>query len=76
MSLARIPTDNPARLLSPKEAIEYLVQHYGIYIRRPSLYSMINRGDAPTVTYFRNRPKFTISDIDEWVRNNISDKRR
>lgn len=63
------------RLLSPREAIDYLAQQYGIKISLASLYSMISRGDAPKVTYFRNRPKFTIIHINEWVRNNKSDHR-
>jgi len=64
------------RLLSPKEMVEYLKTRYGIIISLASLYSMISRGDAPKVTYFRNRPKFTISDIDEWVLNNRSYDRK
>jgi hypothetical protein len=64
------------RLLSPKETVEYLQTHYGIQISLPSLYSMISRKDGPKVTYFRNRPKFTIADIDEWVRSNLSPVRR
>jgi hypothetical protein len=64
------------QLLSPKEAIGYLQTRYGLIISLASLYSMISRGDAPKVTYFRKRPKFTIADIDEWVRNNLSDNRK
>jgi hypothetical protein len=64
------------QLLSPKEAIEDLRQRYGLIISIASLYSMISRGDAPKVTYFRGRPKFTIADIDEWVRNNLSNNRK
>jgi predicted DNA-binding transcriptional regulator AlpA len=64
------------RLLSPKEMVEYLKTRYGIIISLASLYSMISRGDAPKVTYFRNRPKFTISDIEEWVLNNRSYDRK
>jgi hypothetical protein len=64
------------RLLSPKDAIEYLKTRYGIIISIASFYSMISRGDAPKVTYFRGRPKFTVADIDEWVRGNLSDDRK
>jgi hypothetical protein len=76
MTLAQIPTDNPARLLPPLETTKFLDSRYGIKISLASLYSMISRGDAPKVTYFRGRPKFTIPDIDEWVRNNTSDNRK
>jgi hypothetical protein len=68
--------NNSDQLLSPKKTVDYLAQHYGITISLPSLYSMISRGDAPKVTYFRGRPKFKIPDIDAWVRNNTSDRRR
>jgi hypothetical protein len=68
--------NNPERLLTPTETCEYVRWRYGITIRLASLYSMINRGDSPKVTYFRNRPKFLIPDIDEWVRRNRSDKRK
>jgi predicted DNA-binding transcriptional regulator AlpA len=64
------------RLLSPREAVEYLQTRYGIIISIASLYSMISRGDAPKVTYFRKRPKFTVADIDEWVRGNTSRGRK
>jgi predicted DNA-binding transcriptional regulator AlpA len=66
----------PDRLLSPTECVQYLETRYGIIISIASLYSMISRGDAPKVTYFRKRPKFTEANIDEWVRNNLSDKRK
>jgi hypothetical protein len=69
------PDYNPARLLSPKEALEYLKDHYGIIISLASFYSDISRGTGPKPTYFRNRPKFYEKDIDEWVRNNLSDRR-
>ena len=69
---AELTTD---RLLSPKEAIEYLKSRYGIIISHASFYTMISRGDAPKPTYFRGRPKFTVVDIDEWVRRNLSDRR-
>jgi predicted DNA-binding transcriptional regulator AlpA len=64
------------KLFSPQETVDHLRTRYGIKISLASLYSMISRGDGPKVTYFRGRPKFTESDIDEWVKNNISDKRR
>jgi hypothetical protein len=47
------------RLLSPKEAVEYLRERYGIIISIATLYTMISRGDSPKVTYFRKRPRFT-----------------
>ena len=76
MSAGLMPDySNQDRLLSPKPTIDYLQTRYGINISQASFYSMISRGDAPKVTYFRNRPKFTIADIDEWVRNNLSDHR-
>lgn len=68
--------DNPEHLLSPQGAIDYLAERYGIRISLASFYSMISRGEAPKVTYFRTRPKFTIADIDAWVQRNISDKRK
>ena len=75
MTLAQL--DQPQdRLLSPREAVEYLQTRYGITISIASLYSMISRGDAPKVTYFRRRPKFVVADIDEWVRGNLSDDRK
>jgi predicted DNA-binding transcriptional regulator AlpA len=64
------------RLLSPKETIQDLQSRYGILISLASFYTMISRGDSPKVTYFRNRPKFTVADIDEWVRNNLSANRK
>jgi hypothetical protein len=64
------------QLLSPKETVGHLQTRYGLIISLASLYSMISRGDAPKVTYFRKRPKFTIADIDEWVRGNLSDDRK
>jgi hypothetical protein len=70
------PSDNQEPLLSPKEAIDYLRQRYGLPISLASFYTLISRGDSPNVTYFRNRPKFTKPDIDEWVRRNISDARQ
>jgi hypothetical protein len=54
---AELTTD---RLLSPKEAIDYLKSRYGIIISPASFYTMISRGDSPTVTYFRTRPKFKV----------------
>jgi hypothetical protein len=66
----------PAKLLSPKETVEYLKERYGIVISLASFYSDISRGTGPRPTYFRGRPKFTEADIDEWVRNNLSDKRK
>ena len=71
-----MPDYNPAHLLSPTEALEYLKERYGIVISLASFYSMISRGDAPKVTYFRGRPKFYEKDIDEWVRTNLSHKRK
>jgi predicted DNA-binding transcriptional regulator AlpA len=67
--------DSPNRLLSPKETVEYLRAHYGIIIALSSFYSMINRKQSPKPTYFRGRPKFYISDIDEWVTQNLSNDR-
>jgi predicted DNA-binding transcriptional regulator AlpA len=64
------------RLLSPKKALEYLEARYDLIISIASFYSMISRGDAPKVTYFRKRPNFTESDIDEWVRGNTSHGRK
>jgi hypothetical protein len=75
MTLAQ-PEQVPDRLLSPKEAVGYLQERYGIILSLASLYSMISRGDAPRVTYFRGRPKFTTPDLDEWVRRNLSDHRK
>jgi predicted DNA-binding transcriptional regulator AlpA len=66
----------PDRLLSPREAVEYLQTRYGINISIASFYSMISRGDAPKPTYFRRRPKFIAADIDEWVRGNTSRDRK
>ena len=63
-----LPDYNPARLLSP--------ERYGVVISLASFYSMISRGEAPKVTYFRGRPKFTTADIDEWVQRNISPTRK
>ena len=67
---------NLARLRSPTEALAYLKERYGIVISLASFYSMISRGEAPKPTYFRNRPKFYEKDIDEWVRNNLSNNRK
>jgi predicted DNA-binding transcriptional regulator AlpA len=75
MTLAQ-PEQPQDRLLSPKKALEYLQTRYDLIISIASLYSMISRGDAPKVTYFRKRPKFTEANIDEWVRSNLSDKRK
>ena len=66
----------PHRFLSPKEAVADIHNRYGLPISLTSFYTMISRGEAPKVTYFRRRPKFTIADIDEWVRNNLSDNRK
>jgi hypothetical protein len=66
----------PEHLLSPTNALANLNLHYGIVISLASFYSMISRGEAPKVTYFRGRPRFTIADINEWVLRNISDKRK
>lgn len=63
------------RLLSPKETVAHLADKYGVHISLASLYSMISRREGPKVTYFRNRPKFTLADIDEWVHKNLSDSR-
>jgi hypothetical protein len=70
------PEYNPSRLRSPTEALAYLKERYGIVISLATYYSMICRGIAPKVTYFRGRPKFYETDIDEWVRNNLSPKRK
>jgi predicted DNA-binding transcriptional regulator AlpA len=67
---------HPDRLLSPKEAVENIHNRYGLPISLTSFYSMISRKEGPKPTYFRGRPKFTIADIDEWVRNNLSDDRK
>jgi predicted DNA-binding transcriptional regulator AlpA len=75
MTLAQ-PEQPQDRLLAPKDAIEYLQTRYGLIISIASFYSMISRGDAPKVTYFRGRPKFFVADIDEWVRGNLSPKRK
>jgi hypothetical protein len=75
MTLAQ-PEQPQDRLLSPTEVVEYLQARYGLTISIESLYSMTSRGTGPKPTYFRNRPKFTTSDIDEWVRSNLSDKRK
>jgi hypothetical protein len=66
----------PAKLLSPQGAIDYLKERYGIVISLASFYSDISRGTGPKPTYFRGRPKFYEKDIDEWVRNNLSHKRK
>jgi predicted DNA-binding transcriptional regulator AlpA len=70
-----LPTENLDRLLTPQKALDYMEQRYDIIIKLSSFYSMINRGEAPTPKYFRNRPKFTKAAIDEWVRTNLSDHR-
>jgi hypothetical protein len=62
--------------LTPKETVHYLHLRYGINISLASFYTMISRGDSPKVTYFRNRPKFTLADIDEWVRKNLYANRK
>jgi predicted DNA-binding transcriptional regulator AlpA len=67
--------DSPNRLLSPKETVEYLRTRYGIIIALSSFYSMINRKQSPKPTYFRKRPKFYTSDIDDWVARNLSNDR-
>jgi predicted DNA-binding transcriptional regulator AlpA len=71
-----VPEYNPARLRSPTEALAYLKERYGIVISLASFYSHISRGTGPKPTYFRGRPKFYEKDIDEWVRNNLSPKRK
>jgi predicted DNA-binding transcriptional regulator AlpA len=71
-----LPEKFPDEFLSPTETVKYLRTRYRIQISLPSLYSMISRGDAPKGTYFRNRPKFTEADIDEWVKQNLSDNRK
>jgi predicted DNA-binding transcriptional regulator AlpA len=77
MSLAQNPPDNNSDLLLlPKETLAYLASRYNINIKLKSFYSMINRKQSPKPTYFRNRPKFYVSDIDEWVRQNLSDHRK
>jgi predicted DNA-binding transcriptional regulator AlpA len=77
MSVVSFPfrEQSPDRLLSPREALEYLQTRYGIIFKISTFYSMINRGEAPKVTYFRKRSRFLAADIDEWVRGNLSDKR-
>jgi predicted DNA-binding transcriptional regulator AlpA len=64
------------RLLSPKEALEYLEARYGLKISIATFYTMVSRGDAPKPTYFRGRPKFLALDLDEWVRGNLSRYRK
>ena len=76
MRVDSAPDYNPARLLSPTEAIAYLKERYGIVISLASFYSMISRGEAPKPTYFRGRPRFMPADIDEWLQRNTSDKRK
>jgi len=76
MSVRSLPDYNkPDLLLTPKETLEYLDWRYRINIALASFYSMINRKEGPTPTYFRNRPKFTVPNIDAWVRSNLSDHR-
>jgi predicted DNA-binding transcriptional regulator AlpA len=70
------PTETLDRLLTPKDALAYLKERYGVVISIASFYSMISRGQAPKVSYFKNRPRFTASDIDEWVRKNLSATRK
>jgi hypothetical protein len=67
---------HPERFLSPKETVEDIRHRYGLPISLTSFYSMISRREGPKPTYFRNRPKFTIADIDAWVSNNLSDNRK
>jgi predicted DNA-binding transcriptional regulator AlpA len=67
---------NPVRLLSPKETVEDIRNRYGLPISLTSFYTMISRKEGPKPTYFRNRPKFTVADIDEWVHTNLSDLRK
>jgi hypothetical protein len=71
-----LPDKFPEEFLSPTETVKYLQTRYRIQISLASLYSMISRKESPKVTYFRNRPKFTERDIEEWVEQNLSDKRR
>jgi predicted DNA-binding transcriptional regulator AlpA len=66
---------DPDRLLSPKETVDNIHILYGIQISLASFYTMISRKEGPKPTYFRGRPKFTIADIDKWVRGNLSDHR-
>jgi hypothetical protein len=68
--------NNPYLLLTPKKTLEYLDWRYGIHIALASFYSMINRKEGPTPTYFRGLPRFTVPNIDEWVRNNLSPDRK
>jgi hypothetical protein len=75
MTLAQ-PERFPDRLLSPRKALDNLEERHGLIISIASFYTMISRGDAPKVTYFRGRPKFTVADLDEWVRGNLSDNRK
>jgi hypothetical protein len=70
------PYNNPDQLLTPKETTEYIKWRYGITISLSSLYTMIYNKTGPKPTYFRNRPKFRIPDIDSWVRDNLSDHRK
>ena len=77
MSVRALPEyNNPTLLLTPKEALEYLDWRYGINIALSSFYSMINKKTSPTPTYFRGLPRFTVPNIDEWVRNNLSNGRK
>ena len=68
--------NNPDMLLTPAQTVEYLRWRYGINMALSSFYSMINRKQSPKATYFRNRPKFTVADIDEWVRSSLSPNRK
>jgi predicted DNA-binding transcriptional regulator AlpA len=61
--------ENLDRLLTPREALEYLAQRYNIIFKLNSFYSMINRRTCPHVTRFRGLPRFKTQDIDAWVQN-------
>jgi hypothetical protein len=67
---------NPDLLLTPVQSLQYLHWRYGINFTLRSFYSMINRRQSPKPTYFRDKPRFTIPDIDEWVRQSLSDHRK
>jgi hypothetical protein len=77
MSVRALPDYNSSTLsLTPKETLEYILWRYNIKIALSSFYTMINRKTSPTPTYFRGLPRFTVPDIDEWVRKNLSNGRK
>jgi hypothetical protein len=74
--MSDVTTNNsPDRLLSPVEILKYLDEKYGLKFSLKSFYPMICRGDSPKKTRWRNRPKSTPKDIDEWVERHKSGRR-